>query len=101
MLKLFINSNTKFTGIYIPQQYNYQIHLVSGAEHCLSELKCLHCSASTDQTILEGLSGISKSIKTLICDIKQYDHHFGIVKLIETQKRNPIIFLIILLLKVM
>src|SRR6266480_7472818 len=40
ILKLLINENTKFTHIHmnIPL-LNYQVHLISGAEHCFSELK--------------------------------------------------------------
>ncbi|RIA86993.1 hypothetical protein C1645_778265, partial [Glomus cerebriforme] len=87
VLKLFINGNTKFFDLYIPQKFDYQIHLISGAEHCLSELKYFRCDANINQNILIGLSSICKSIKKLrFDDIVQYNNNFGIVKLIKAQK---------------
>ncbi|GBC03965.1 hypothetical protein RclHR1_05420009 [Rhizophagus clarus] len=90
ILKLFINKNTKFIDLYIPQRFDYQIYLISGAEHCFSELDSLRCDANIDQDILKGLSKISKSIKRLRFDnIMQYNDHnknTGIISLIETQE---------------
>jgi hypothetical protein len=90
ILKLFINKNTKFINLYIPQQFNYQIHAISGVERCFSELECLRCDANIDQDILKGLSKISKSIKKLrFDDIMQYKDHnknAGIISLIEAQE---------------
>ena len=42
----FINGNTKFTHLYIPYQFDYQIHLMPGVKHCFSELKFLSCNTS-------------------------------------------------------
>ncbi|RIA97740.1 hypothetical protein C1645_813608 [Glomus cerebriforme] len=38
MLKLFINSNAKFTHLYIPHEF-YQLNLILKAKRCFSELK--------------------------------------------------------------
>ncbi|CAG8512728.1 11130_t:CDS:2 [Rhizophagus irregularis] len=90
ILKLFINKNTKFIELYIPQKFNYQIHLISGVENCFSELEYLCCDANIDQNILRGLSKIIKSIKKLrFKDIMQYNDrnkNIGIISLIETQE---------------
>src|SRR6266542_2368717 len=65
IINLFINGNAKFTHLYIPQQFNYQIHLVPGAKHCFSELKFLSCNTSINDNVLAGLIEICKSIKDL------------------------------------
>ncbi|GBC45430.2 hypothetical protein GLOIN_2v1885045 [Rhizophagus irregularis DAOM 181602=DAOM 197198] len=54
------------------------------AEHCFSKLESFRCYANTNKYILEGLAGISKSIKKLIFDI-MYSINSGIIKLIEAQ----------------
>src|SRR6266498_274476 len=46
ILNLFINENTVYTHLYIPQQFDYQIHLIPGAKHCFSEIEFLSCDAS-------------------------------------------------------
>ncbi|RIA86604.1 hypothetical protein C1645_779297, partial [Glomus cerebriforme] len=86
ILKLFINRNARLTFLYIPRQCNYQIHLIPGAENCLSELKFLQCDANIKQHILKGLVRISKSIKKLEFDNLQSNNNSGLVKLIEAQK---------------
>ncbi|CAB5362406.1 unnamed protein product [Rhizophagus irregularis] len=83
ILKLFINKNTKFIGLYIPQNFSYPIHLIFGAEYCLSTIEYLSCDANTNQSILKGLSKICKSIKKLRFDIIQ---DFKMVELIKAQK---------------
>ncbi|RIA83536.1 hypothetical protein C1645_833668 [Glomus cerebriforme] len=88
ILNLFVNKNTKFIYLDIPQQFNYQLHHISGAEHCFSKLQWLYCGNNTDQNILEGLAKICTSIKKLRFDIIQYNKNDnpGIFKLIEAQK---------------
>src|SRR6266536_5805487 len=89
ILNLFINRNTKFVSLYIPENFDHQLHNISGAEHCFSDLEFLQCNESTNQNILEGLARISKSIK-----IMRFDNVFdsliinnsGFSKLIEAQK---------------
>jgi hypothetical protein len=80
ILKLFINKNTKFIGLYIPQNYSYHIHRIFGAEYCLSTIEYLHCDANTNQSVLEGLTKICKSIKKLRFDIIQGFKIFGLIK---------------------
>ncbi|CAG8523890.1 2598_t:CDS:2 [Rhizophagus irregularis] len=86
IFNLFINNNrnTKFLRLCFPQQFDYQLHRISGAEHCFSKLESFRCYANTNKYILEGLAGISKSIKKLIFDI-MYSINSGIIKLIEAQ----------------
>ena len=48
ILKLFINGNTKVTHLYIPAEFNYQIHFIPGAENCFSELKFLYYDNSNN-----------------------------------------------------
>src|SRR3954447_15587284 len=56
LFRLFINENTRITHLYIPHQFNHQIHLLPGAEICLSELEYFHCKSLTDNDVLVGLS---------------------------------------------
>src|SRR5581483_548365 len=87
ILKLFINGNTKFDYLYISNRFNYQIHNVPGAEHCLSELESFYCNANVNPNILKGLARICKSIKKLginCCYITRKNSR--LIKLIEVQK---------------
>jgi hypothetical protein len=86
LLKLFINNNTRFTSLSLPDQLGDQIHRITGAEQCFSELEYLHCSTNTSQEILEGFSMISRSIKKLEFDVSQLHYNSGIIKLIESQR---------------
>jgi hypothetical protein len=85
IFNLFINENMKFTHLYIPYQFNFQIHLIPGSKICLSEIKFLSCNASIENNILVGLTEICKSIKELEVFFERYNN-YGIVKLIENQK---------------
>ncbi|UZO06854.1 uncharacterized protein OCT59_027160 [Rhizophagus irregularis] len=95
VLNLFVNANTKFVYIDIPEHFYYQLHSISGSEQCFSKLECLHCDDKTNQNILKGLARICKSIRKLKFYIMQYDNsdNSGIVKLIEAQKNlNEVYF---------
>ncbi|CAG8519893.1 20932_t:CDS:1 [Rhizophagus irregularis] len=86
ILELFINRNTKVTHLYIPSDFNHQIHLIPGAEHCFSGLKFLYCSTDdTNQNLLEGLSKISRLIRKMELFVLT-SNFSGIIKLIESQK---------------
>ncbi|GBC18910.2 hypothetical protein GLOIN_2v1878750 [Rhizophagus irregularis DAOM 181602=DAOM 197198] len=78
----------KFTHLYIPKQFYYKIHLISGFDYCFSGLKFLQFDLdNNNQNILEGLVRISNSIKNL--EFIFYDSGTdmnGIIKLIEAQK---------------
>src|SRR6266498_966053 len=65
ILNLFINRNTKFISLYIPEFFDYQLNHILGAEHCFSDLEFFQCNDSTNQNILEGLARICKSIKII------------------------------------
>ncbi|GBC05425.1 hypothetical protein RclHR1_06210010 [Rhizophagus clarus] len=87
LLKLFIK-NTKLIHLSIPQNFDYQLHLISGADCCFSELECLNCGDNIAQDILEGLARICKSIKKMNLFIFDYasTNNCGLFKLIEMQK---------------
>ncbi|CAB5200611.1 unnamed protein product [Rhizophagus irregularis] len=87
ILNLFINENTKFTHLYIPYQFDYQINLIPGSEKCFSELKYLSCNVNISDNVLTGLVEICKSIKKLELFIEIQNNNYGIVKLIETPKK--------------
>uniref|UniRef100_U9V167 Uncharacterized protein n=1 Tax=Rhizophagus irregularis (strain DAOM 181602 / DAOM 197198 / MUCL 43194) TaxID=747089 RepID=U9V167_RHIID len=53
--------NTKFLRLCFPQQFDYQLHRISGAEHCFSKLESFRCYANTNKYILEGLAGITQN----------------------------------------
>uniref|UniRef100_U9THS9 F-box domain-containing protein n=1 Tax=Rhizophagus irregularis (strain DAOM 181602 / DAOM 197198 / MUCL 43194) TaxID=747089 RepID=U9THS9_RHIID len=88
LLKLFINKNTNFIHLSIPQNLDYELLHISGIEKCFSELESFHCNDVTDPHVLMGLAGICKSIKKLIFDNwYHFPDNYGIIKLIEVQKK--------------
>ncbi len=87
IFNLFINENTRFTHLYISNQFDYQIHLISGAEHCFSKLEFLSCDTSINDNVLVGLIEICNSVKELELTIEEDNNNYGIVKLIEATKR--------------
>ncbi|RIA92264.1 hypothetical protein C1645_820952 [Glomus cerebriforme] len=88
IFNLFINENTKFSHLYIPCQFNYQIHLIPGAKRCLSEIEFLSCSTRINDDVLTGLTEIINSIKGLELIIEEDDNNYiEIARLIETQKK--------------
>ncbi|GBB91006.1 hypothetical protein RclHR1_01810009 [Rhizophagus clarus] len=87
ILNLFVNENTKFTHLYLPYRFDYQIHLIPGAEKCFSDLKFLSCSVNINDNALTGLVEICKSIKELELFIEVQNNNYGIVQLIETPKK--------------
>ncbi|RIA92891.1 hypothetical protein C1645_820084 [Glomus cerebriforme] len=96
IFKLFINRNTRFTHLYIPQQCNYQTQLIpTGVERCFSELKFLQFNSNINQNLLEGLIKTSKSIKRLEIYITSLNNNYEIItKLIGVQKSlNEVLFI--------
>src|SRR6266496_3742757 len=93
-LKLFINRNTKFNHIHIPEYFDHQLHQIPGVEHCFSELESFHGHDDINQDILEGLARICKSIKQLRFIIKKSHINFGIIEFIKIQKNlNDVYFI--------
>jgi hypothetical protein len=95
ILNLFVNVNTKFIYIDIPEHFYYQLYNISGSEQCFSKLECLHCDDKTNQDLLKGLARICKFIRKLTFYIMQYDNsdNSGIIKLLEVQKNlNEVYF---------
>ncbi|RIA85002.1 hypothetical protein C1645_879587 [Glomus cerebriforme] len=86
ILKLFINGNTKVTHLYLPRQFDCQIHLIPGAKQCFSEIKFLSFNTKLDDNILTGLIEICKSIKEFEFFISIRNNNHRVTKLIETQK---------------
>ncbi|GES74767.1 hypothetical protein GLOIN_2v1780770 [Rhizophagus clarus] len=41
MYNLFINNETNFTQLYLPQRFSHQVQLIPGAKECLSEMEFL------------------------------------------------------------
>jgi hypothetical protein len=87
IIKLFINENMKYTHLYLPQQLDFQLHLIPGAESCISDIEFLSCNASINDNILVGLTEMCKSIKELELFIEARNNNYGIIRLIETQKK--------------
>ncbi|RGB28693.1 hypothetical protein C1646_767517 [Rhizophagus diaphanus] len=87
IIYLFINENTKFTHLYIPQQFNHQIHLIPGAEICFSEIEFLSCNTSINDNVLIGLIKMCKPIKELELYININNNNYKISELIETPKK--------------
>ncbi|RGB43409.1 hypothetical protein C1646_809304 [Rhizophagus diaphanus] len=100
ILKLLINKNknTRFIHLFIQGNYkkydDYQLHYISGAEHCFSKLESLYFQGDVDQNIMKGLARICKLIKKFrFEDVSYCADHSGIIKLIEVQKNlNDVVF---------
>jgi hypothetical protein len=65
IFKLFVNENIKYTHLYIPQHFNYPIHLISGAKYCFSEIVFLSCHYRINSDVLIKLVEICQPIKEL------------------------------------
>jgi hypothetical protein len=63
IIKLFVNSNTKYTHLNIPGEFEILLHSIPGAECCFIELKSFKFNITIPHNILEGLAIIYKSIK--------------------------------------
>ncbi|CAG8649139.1 16924_t:CDS:2 [Rhizophagus irregularis] len=87
MFKLFINENTKFTHLYIPQKFDYKIQNIPGAKHCFSEIGFLSCNTNINDEVLNGLTKFCKLIKELELFIQDDNNNYEIIKLIETPKK--------------
>ncbi|GBB93256.1 hypothetical protein RclHR1_02140009 [Rhizophagus clarus] len=87
IFNLFINENTRFTHLYIPYQFDYQLHHIPGAKLCFSELEFLSCNARIYDEVLIGLIEICDSVKELILYIDENNNNYEIVKLIKAIKR--------------
>jgi hypothetical protein len=83
IISLFINENTKFTHLYIPKQFHYQINLFPGFQKCFSEITFLSCNMNIDDNVLDGLTKICKSIKELELYIDADNNNHDIIKLID------------------
>ncbi|PKY49511.1 hypothetical protein RhiirA4_465541 [Rhizophagus irregularis] len=84
---LFINENTRLTHLYVPNQIDYPIHLIPGANLCFSNLKFLSCNTSINDNVLSGLTEMCKSIKEIELVVKEDNNNYGIIKLIEATKK--------------
>ncbi|GBB88546.1 hypothetical protein RclHR1_15090005 [Rhizophagus clarus] len=87
IINLFINENTRITHLYVPDKFDYQLHLIPGAKNCFSELEFLSCNTRINDNVLFGLTEICKSIKELELFIEMNNNNYRIVKLIESSKR--------------
>ncbi|GBC00717.1 hypothetical protein RclHR1_03950013 [Rhizophagus clarus] len=83
IINIFVNQNTTITHLYIPKQFDYQIHLIPGIEYYFSNIEFLSCNANTNDDILNGLAEICKSVKELELIINEKDNNHGIVRLVE------------------
>ncbi|GES90041.1 hypothetical protein GLOIN_2v1877952 [Rhizophagus clarus] len=91
---LFINENTKFTHLYLPKRFDYQIHLIPGAEQCISEIVFLSCYTKINDDVLTGLAEICQSIEKLHLFSERKCSKYGIIKLIDSFKKLTYVRLI-------
>ncbi|RGB31006.1 hypothetical protein C1646_764598 [Rhizophagus diaphanus] len=87
ILKLFINEKTKFTHLYLPEKFDYQLNLIPEAKNCLSEIEFLSCDTSINDKTLIGLMEICYSIKELELFMELENNNYGFTKLIKQQKK--------------
>ncbi|PKC07771.1 hypothetical protein RhiirA5_417758 [Rhizophagus irregularis] len=87
IFNLLINENARFTHLYIPREFDYQIHLIPGAKYCFSQLEFLHCNTSINTNVLIGLAGMCDTMRKLEFCIEKFDNNREIVRLIETPKK--------------
>ncbi|EXX71465.1 hypothetical protein RirG_078330 [Rhizophagus irregularis DAOM 197198w] len=87
-----ILKNTKFNHLFIQDKYkkyyDYQLHHISGAEHCFSNLESFYCQGDVDQNVMKVLAKICKSIKKFRFEYVSCCADISwIIKLIEVQKK--------------
>jgi hypothetical protein len=87
ILNLFVNERTRFTHLNIPHNFKIELHLISGAERCFSELRSLRCNTGVSDKILTGLTGMCKSINELQLSIGEDKNSYEIIKLIENSEK--------------
>jgi hypothetical protein len=87
IFNLFINENAKISHLYLPYQFDFQIHLIPGAKNCFSEIEFLSFNTNINDNIVIGLMETCKSIRELELIIEVEDNNYEIVKLIEKLKR--------------
>jgi hypothetical protein len=85
IINLFINGNCKFTHLYIPYQFDFQLQLIPG-KNCLSEIKFLSCSTNINNNIFTLIESC-RSIREMKLVTEIHDNNYGIIKLIETQNK--------------
>ncbi|PKC11077.1 hypothetical protein RhiirA5_413537 [Rhizophagus irregularis] len=83
MLKLFNNEDIKFSHLYIPKFFDYQINFT---ENCCSGIKYFSCSTDIKDNILFELVENCKSIEELEIRFGGHKYNNGIGRLIEAQK---------------
>ncbi|RGB26751.1 hypothetical protein C1646_770027 [Rhizophagus diaphanus] len=86
IFNILINKDTKFTHLYLPQRFDYQIHLILGAKQSLSKIVSLSCYTRINDKVLIGLAEICQSIKKLELFIEERENNYGITKLIDASK---------------
>ncbi|GBC06297.1 hypothetical protein RclHR1_06750001 [Rhizophagus clarus] len=87
IIKLFINENTKFTHLYVPQGFDYQISLIPEVKQCFSKIIFLSCNADMNNNVLTGLAEICESIREFEIYVKEKDNNYEVIKLIDTPKK--------------
>jgi hypothetical protein len=87
IINLFINENTRITHLYIPCQFDYQIHAIPGAKHCFSGLGFLSFNTCINDDVLIGLTELCNSVKELELFIEEEDNNYGVAKLIGSLKK--------------
>jgi hypothetical protein len=65
IFNLLINENRKITHLYIPNKFEYQISLISGAKSCFSGIEFLRCNTSINDKALAGISFVNLKILEL------------------------------------
>lgn len=85
ILKLFINEDMKFSHLYIPKFFDYQLNF-TGTGNCFSEIRYFRCSTDIKDNVLFGLVENCKSIKELEIRFGGHKYNNGIGRLIKAQK---------------
>ncbi|RIA84510.1 hypothetical protein C1645_832138 [Glomus cerebriforme] len=87
ILNLLINENARFTYLYIPREFDYQIHLIPGAKRCFSQLEFLQCNTSINTNVIIGLTEICNTVRKLDLFVEKFDNNHEIFRLIGTLKK--------------
>jgi hypothetical protein len=86
IIRLFINENIEFTHLYIPQNFDYPIHLIPEAKHCFSSIEFISLYTNVNDNGLAGLIEMCKSIKELELIINKNDNNYEISSFINNQE---------------
>ncbi|RIA95076.1 hypothetical protein C1645_512075 [Glomus cerebriforme] len=78
----------KYSHLYIPKEFDFQILLIPGFKHCFSEIKFLSYNTGINDNVLTGLTELIESIKELELFIQENNNNRSVTTLSTVSHHN-------------